>query len=432
MKYEYKTSNYSIKDFLAIVCVMLSVTVHATEKNNQEVLDTISVDNLAKKEGRWTHFKCLMVIPAQGTGLDNFWHWIINNSAEMTEGKEDTDSIVSLKNFVEHHLKSYEVIEPYDSKKFLELKSHGEELNLNECRILPKGEPLGSIQMYSVKYTIDEKNLFELNIVYDKSKDKVLTVDDIFIPETAMKIKEDFGKYFINIGLNNYRVFCGYIENGKLLLYNGHSYDYIGHKSDLTDDFKQTVGFNEIVENLKKEREKFAKEKEIEQKDIKTYLKEKEEEDRIYESVHVMPKLGLRKKEVKEFFNNNFHWPEELKRENYKDWFSVLCIVEKDGSIGNVHMKDSTFANSPIEKEMERVIKLMPPCVPGRYDNKPVRVQISLAFSFNQKSPSGITYKSLVNRTIDKKEEITESEMLIKTAGAIISLSQGKKDWYKQ
>lgn len=387
-----------MKSLLTALCLMLSIATHAIGDSLQNVSDTISIEKIAKRNSRWTHFRYKIVLPTKSSGIDNFWSWIINKAAEIETKQYNADSAWTINDYVESQLKSYEIVEPYNRERFLKLNTSGKGIDMDYFNILPKGEALGCIQMYSIMRNSrinGERRIFELSIVYNKTMDKILTVDEIFIPEVADKIKNDFGDYFINLNINNRCVICGYVQQGSTISYNGHIYNYMDQDNVLTEDFKHSICFDKIKEDLINEEKEleFAREKEREL--------EIKEQNKVYEYVHVMPECSLyMKNEMKTFFNNNFHWPDELKKENYKGKFLVSFIVEKDGSISNVQMNDSTYANSSLEKEMERVIKLMPPFKPGRYNNDIVRTRVTHVFSFNQKNPSGIKYKHLVDKEI--------------------------------
>lgn len=412
-----------IKSVLTAICFMFFVFSHAANDSIQNMSDTISVDKLVKRNGRWSHFKCFIILPTQSSGLDNFWCEIMKKGVEFDAKQNEVASAQTLKEYVNSQLGTYEEVKAYTQRRFKALSSKGEVVDIDQIQIVPKGKALGSIQMYGIKKyhkTSSERTSFELGIVYDKIKDKVLAVDDIFVPKTAKEIKKDFGEFFININVSHQGVSCGYVENERPVVFNGHSYSYIGSDSVLTDDFKQSVNFSEIVENIKMEKERFAKE-------MQMYAKKKEieKENEVYEYVHVMPKLGLKKKELQEFLIKNFHWTDSIEMDNRKGRFSVSYIVEKDGSISNVHMTDTTFANSPIEKEMERVIKLLPSCTPGLYNNEKVRVRVSHDFSYNQKSSFVIKSGSLVDKTIYERDK-TIYERFFKTANIITNIIRGR------
>ena len=58
----------------------------------------------------------------------------------------------------------------------------------------------------------------------------------------------------------------------------------------------------------------------------------------------------------------------------------VQFVVEKDGSIGDVHTE--RFISSTLDAEALRIVKAMPPWHPGYQDGEPVRVQFNLPVVF--------------------------------------------------
>lgn len=341
---------------------MLYIGIQAQET----VSDTILVDKLAMQDDRWTHVNYSVDMPAGSPGFETACCWILGVYPE----------IKTLRDYIDRQLNAYEEFEPYDEKKFLKLYSKKEGADVNLCYIKPKGNAIGNLQIYSVENTNrskGEKMFFELSIVYDKVKDKVLMVDDIFVPEMTTKIKSDFGENFINMDVSDFRILCGYANGGEGFDYRDHIYNYSQHERDLTDEFKQSIGFRRLQNS-------FAE-------------KEKEAEEKIFDNnqVHISSKLRMEWESLKEFFDKNFHWPNVLKKKDYYTPFITSWIVEKDGSINDVHiiMADSTLCKLPLEQEMERVLNLIP-CTPGLINNIPVRTHSLLFFEFNRKKVSGI------------------------------------------
>jgi len=353
---------------LAALCLLLPLAAHAEQTETDNTSDgRISVDKLAKQDGRWAHVRFLLDVPANSPGFEATCCWILGANQE----------IKTMQDYIDSQLKAYNEVEPYNEKKFLKQSSKKDGADVNLCDIKPKGDALGSLQMYSIKKTDrvgSEKMFFELSIVYDKARDKVLMVDDIFVPEMAAKIKADFGEDFINMDVSDFRILCGYANGGEGFDYRDHIYNYSRYESDLTNYFKQSIGFGKLSSY-------FAK-------------KEKEEEDSVYSNnvVHISSRLGMEWEELKEFFDKNFHWPDELKKKDYYGAFLVYWVVEKDGSISNVDITiiDTTLNVSPLEKEMERVMKSIPHSTPGLVNNIPVRTGSLFFFEFDRKKSSGI------------------------------------------
>lgn len=355
-----------MRSFFVTMCLTLSVVTYAQQTASDNINDERTiVEKLVKRDGRWAHFSLLLDVPANSPGFEATCCWILGVEAR------------TMKDFIEGQLGTCEKVEPYDAEKFLKRYPDANKADLILYKIKPWGYSVGNLRVYTIQHINkykEKETSFELCIIYDKTKDKVLVVNDIFVPEMAEKIKADFGEDFISIHVSDFGIWCAYASDGKGFDFNDHSYSYMKYEKYLTEDFKQSIGFSELSQH-------FA-----------------EMEEKIYEIVHVRPKRVLDEKAMKEFFNKNFHWPNELKKKDYKGDFYVDYVVEKDGSISNVVINtlssemDSTLTVLPLEKEMEHVLNSMPRCTPARLYNIIVRSSEFILFSFTRKGSSGIDY----------------------------------------
>ena len=359
----YRTRACPAKCFLAALCLALCITVHAgLAASGTQSVERTNVEKLVKRDGRWAHFTLLLDAPSGCPGFEADCCRILGAEAG------------TMKDFIDEQLGTCEKVEPYDTEKFRNLYPGGEGADLILYKIKPLDGTVGNLRVYTILHTNRYKNKetsFELSIVYDKARDKVLTIDDVFVHDMAAKIKADFGKNFINMNVSDLGIWCAYANDGKGFDFKDHAYSYRMYGEYLTEDFKQSIGFSELSQHFD------------------------EMEEKVYNIVHVGPKLALEGKALKEFFNKNFHWPDELYRKSCKGEFLVGCVVEKDGSISNVkiELRNRTTLNvSPLEKEMERVLNSMPRCTPALLYNTPVRASTSLFFSFTRKNSSGIEY----------------------------------------
>ena len=58
---------------------------------------------------------------------------------------------------------------------------------------------------------------------------------------------------------------------------------------------------------------------------------------------------------------------------------SVMFVIQKDGSIGNVRMRGP---DQNLEKEAERIISKLPRMTPGKQRGRAVRVPFSIPITF--------------------------------------------------
>ena len=68
-------------------------------------------------------------------------------------------------------------------------------------------------------------------------------------------------------------------------------------------------------------------------------------------------------------------------RANLKSQLDNIDVVEKDGSISNVKFLQQT--NSILDKEVLRVVKMMPKWKPGTENGKVCRSVVSIPFVFS-------------------------------------------------
>jgi periplasmic protein TonB len=80
------------------------------------------------------------------------------------------------------------------------------------------------------------------------------------------------------------------------------------------------------------------------------------------------------------FLNKNINYPEKARQNGIEGKVFVQFIVEKDGSITDIHVIN--HVHSSLEKEAIRVVAKMPIWKPGKQGNKPVRVRFTLPINF--------------------------------------------------
>ncbi len=394
----YRTYVCPMKGFLATLCLLLPLAAHAGQAaSDTQSVERTNVEKLVKRDGRWAHFTFLLDAPTNCPGFEATCCWILGAEAR------------TMKDFIDEQLGTCEKVEPYDAEKFLKHYPGGDGADLLLYKIKPWGGAVGNLRVYTIRHINrykDKETSFELSIVYDKTKDKVLTVDDVFVPEMAAKIKADFGEDFISMNVSDFGIWCALAGDGKGFDFKDHAYSYWKYGKNLTDDFKQSINFSELSQH-------FAEKEEMvygtppslltnsflfwltTEKETANYRKEEG-----YYNVHVKPKFNLNDKETKDFIDKNYHWPAELNKKDYKGLSLVVYTVEKDGTASNVHIvtKDSTLVVLPLEKEMERILNAMPRFTPAYLYNIPVRAYSFFIFSFNKKKSSGI-YSGIYSST---------------------------------
>lgn len=82
------------------------------------------------------------------------------------------------------------------------------------------------------------------------------------------------------------------------------------------------------------------------------------------------------------FIQNNLDYPLAEKSHNIQGTITVQFIVECDGSLSDIKTVKSVPNGENLNKEAERVVKLMPLWIPGEQDKAKVRVYKSVPFYF--------------------------------------------------
>lgn len=84
--------------------------------------------------------------------------------------------------------------------------------------------------------------------------------------------------------------------------------------------------------------------------------------------------------ELKKFFMENLEYPEEAKNQHVQGEVFVRFEVKSDGSIGEAQIAKSV--HPALDQEALRVIKSMPPWLPGRFRGEAVNSWYTLPVSF--------------------------------------------------
>lgn len=104
-----------------------------------------------------------------------------------------------------------------------------------------------------------------------------------------------------------------------------------------------------------------------------------EEEEEVFEAVEKMP--YFKEGNLRDWLIKQTQYPQEAIDARQEAKIHVAFIIEKDGSISNVHILKSGKIPS-LEREALRVIKKMPAWAPGTQDGKNVRVKYAIPFTF--------------------------------------------------
>ena len=105
--------------------------------------------------------------------------------------------------------------------------------------------------------------------------------------------------------------------------------------------------------------------------------------NKVYDRVEVMPEFPGGMQALFEYMQNNIKYPEEAQKQEIEGRVIVGFIVEKDGSIAEVHTL--TAVHPLLDKEALQLVNNMPKWKPGKEKGKAVRVSFALPVNFNLK-----------------------------------------------
>mgnify|MGYP005832302291 FL=1 len=82
---------------------------------------------------------------------------------------------------------------------------------------------------------------------------------------------------------------------------------------------------------------------------------------------------------MQKHIRKNFRYPEIAQEMGVQGRVSVIFVIQKDGSIGNIRMRGP---DKNLEAEAMRIIKKLPKMTPGKQRGRPVKVPFSIPITF--------------------------------------------------
>jgi periplasmic protein TonB len=82
---------------------------------------------------------------------------------------------------------------------------------------------------------------------------------------------------------------------------------------------------------------------------------------------------------MQKHISKNFRYPEIAQEMGVQGRVSVMFVIQKDGSIGNIRMRGP---DKNLEQEAERIISKLPKMTPGKQRGRAVRVPFSIPITF--------------------------------------------------
>jgi len=106
----------------------------------------------------------------------------------------------------------------------------------------------------------------------------------------------------------------------------------------------------------------------------------KEEENKVFDVVEVMPSFPGGQGALMQWLSKNIKYPVVAEENGVQGRVVVTFVVEKDGSITDVKVVKSV--DPSLDKEAARVVKSMPHWIPGKQNGSAVRVKYTVPVTF--------------------------------------------------
>ena len=220
---------------LSFWCLVMAFGLYGEEKAHELRTDTLHY--LVEKNNIWLDFKSeISIYP------DN---QVLKRACCQALG---IDEQPSLQKYMEGRLNTYDLKVPFSETLYNKYKRE-KGLGHYHALIHPKGEAVGNYQTFEVycsyrSVSMETERILQRTFVYDKKNDKVLTVDDIFVPDTSKAIKSKADKIYISIFVQKTNVSYGIVPAYGKIEFKPKYYDI--NEQDFAEQFKQTLPFDEL------------------------------------------------------------------------------------------------------------------------------------------------------------------------------------------
>lgn len=301
---------------------------------------------------------------------------------------------------------------------------------------------VGSLQNFFLvleweDYTGDTitKTKKQWNLVYDIDDDKILSIDDVFTPTEAQKVKDVKGNHRLQMKVSSSELVYGYMQKGKLYSFSKRFKEVPDYFSD---SFKEKVGqflFSGFAaQNTMPEGGAVIKVKEVRtsNRDVFVNPQIKRDEDvrpeeeikplpdgvpikgafevegtpftdgevlkakvvipqpqelpqpidknKAYDVVEQMPSFPGGQSALLQWLSSKIKYPKEAEKNGMMGRVIVSFVVERDGSITDIRVVKSV--DPSLDREAIRVVSSMPRWKPGMQKGKPVRVKYTVPVTF--------------------------------------------------
>lgn len=294
---------------------------------------------IKKKSNPWARMKCLVALPIAAVAVAAFARPEVSNElAEISSAKvNDLTSIVETEEVKSVEISSDEKF--YISGKVVEAGKKN--LPVMGASVLIKGTTTGTLTDIDGKFTLAVKKGDVIQVSFVGYQTQSVVVKD----ETPLTI-------LMRDDVRNLEemVVVGYASNGE------------GTPSVEHPD-KKVVAVVDVPK-----------------------AKEEPQEKVVFQIVEEMPEFPGGQAEAMKFLARNIKYPVAAQQAKIEGRVIVQFVVERDGSISDVHVKRGV--NPDLDAEAVRVVSLMPKWKPGKQRGKAVAVKYTMPIMFRLQSPA--------------------------------------------
>jgi protein TonB len=87
-----------------------------------------------------------------------------------------------------------------------------------------------------------------------------------------------------------------------------------------------------------------------------------------------MPQFPGGAEELEKYIKENRQYPAKTKKEDKEGSCYVQAVVEKDGRLTDIHLLRGIIGKNDLNEDALRIVNSMPNWIPGKQNNKLVRV----------------------------------------------------------
>ena len=238
---------------LSLLCFVMAFGLYG--EGNGHVLSKDTLHYLVERNKNWYDFKSEVAIYSDSEVLRRMCCQLLGIDEQQT-----------LQEYIEERLNTYDSHVPYSETLYNQHKREGF-LGHHYIIIGPKDEAVGDYQTFEIYISYQRtgmktERIQQRTFVYDKKNDKVLTVDDVFVPNISKDIKFRANNHHISLYVQKTQILCGLSPaNGKISF---GSNDYIQNEQSFTETFKQATACDELWVEAEKQRQQKLREQQIE------------------------------------------------------------------------------------------------------------------------------------------------------------------------